>query len=172
MRNAVALVVLWLALVIQSTVFQIPPINVVQPNLVLVVLMVTALARGPAVALLLGVAVGFIQDVVYGSFIGLNAFTYGVIGYFAASFFAQFLHKNISITFLVTIITTFIQDWMTFGLTRMFGVTAYSWHTVFTNSLWQMIVNGITLLVVYPWLTRLFIAKSRGRYSQDGQESL
>lgn len=171
MKNVVVFAVLWLGLIVESTLFQIQPINAIQPNLVLIILVVAALTRGATAALVLGVLIGFVQDAVYGSFIGLNAFTYGVTGYFAASVFGQFLHRNISITFLVVEVFTFVQEWFTFALTRMFGVTAYSWHTVMSQSLWQMMVNGVFFLVLYPLLIRLFRNKPRRRYKEN-QEAL
>lgn len=171
MKNILIFAVLWLGLIVESTLFQIQPINVIQPNLVLIILVVAALTRGPSTALVLGVAIGFVQDVVYGSFIGLNAFTYGVTGYFASSVFAQFLHRNISITFFVVEVFTFIQQWFTFALNRMFGITNYSWHAVLSQSLWQMMVNGVFLLLLYPLLVRMFRSKPSRRY-KDSQESL
>ncbi|MDQ0188320.1 rod shape-determining protein MreD [Alicyclobacillus cycloheptanicus] len=164
MRNVIAFFVLWLALIIQSTLFQIPPIRVLQPNLVLVVLMVAAMTRGPRAAMVLGVLIGLIQDVMFSSFVGLNAFTYGVIGYFAAATFSQFLQRNFSIAFMITVVFTFIQMWITFGMTRLFNVTGFSWNTVLADSLSEMIQNGIALLVFYRPLVAWFTGKPRGRY--------
>lgn len=171
MKNIMVLAILWFGLIVESTLFQIQPISVIQPNLVLIGLVVAALTRGANAALILGVLIGFVQDVVFGSFLGLNAFTYGVTGYFAASVFAQFLQRNISITFLVVEVFTFIQQWFTFALTRMFGVTAFSWHAVMSQSLWQMLVNGVFLLVLYPLLIRLFRDKPKRRYKEN-QEAM
>ncbi|CAM3798583.1 rod shape-determining protein MreD [Alicyclobacillus pomorum] len=167
MKNAISFFLMWLGLIIQSTFFQVPPINVLQPNLVLVVLVMVALTRGAKAALILGVAIGFIQDVDYGSFLGLNAFTYGVIGYFAAASFAQFLHKNVALTLLVTVVCTFAQDWITYGMTRLFEITAYSWHAVLSFTLEQMVINGISLLLLYPLLLRWLMDKARNRYSHS-----
>jgi len=159
MRNVIAFVLLWLGLVLESSLFQVPPINVVQPNLVLIVLIVVALTRGPRSALVLGVLIGGLQDVDYGKFIGINAFTYAFVGYFAATVFSQFLQRNMAITLLVTVGFTFIQEWMTYGLTRLFDVTAFGLSTAMTKTLWQMLINGVFLLVLYPLLSRLLTSK-------------
>ncbi len=166
MRVAIAFFALWAGLVLESTVFQISPFSIFHPNFTLVVLVLVALARGPKSALILGVVIGLGQDVNFGQFIGLNAFTYGVVGYFAATAFMQFLHRNIAITFLITVIFTFIQVWITYGLTRMFDVTAYSGTVVMTKSLWQMIVNGIVVLLLYPWLPKWFADKAGTKYGE------
>lgn len=171
MRQIIAFFTLWAALIVQSTIFQVPPVNVVQPNFILVALIVLALAQGARTALVLGIMIGLVQDAVFGSFLGLNAFTYGVLGYFAASAFSQFLHKNITITFLVTLAATFIQQWFTFGLTRMFDVTAHSWRMVTADSLWQMMQNGVLLLLLYPVFIRLFGLKTKSGYLAEDSES-
>ncbi|MCL6592493.1 MAG: rod shape-determining protein MreD [Alicyclobacillus sp.] len=167
MRNVIAFVLLWLALIIQSTVFQIPPLRFVQPDWVLVVLMVAALTRGSRAALVLGAAVGFIQDANYGSFLGLNAFVYGAVGYFAAAWFDQFLHRNIALTFMVTLCFTFLYEWVTYGLTRLFGVAGGAWHTLMLTTVQQMILNGMALLLLYTPLTRLLSDKPRRRYAEQ-----
>ncbi|MCL6631618.1 MAG: rod shape-determining protein MreD [Alicyclobacillus herbarius] len=166
MKNGLAFLLLWAALTIQATLFQIPPINVIQPDLVLVVMVVVALTRGPRAALLLGILVGLCQDIVYGAFIGLNAFTYAVIGYFAGSVFAQFLHRNVAITFLVTISFTFVNVWITYGLERLFDVTEYGWQVVMRHSFAQMIIDGVVLLILYPFLIRLLVDRKRRRYPE------
>lgn len=172
MRNILAFLVLWLALIIQSTVFQIPPIHNLQPNLVLVVLVMIAMTRGPRAAMLLGVLVGLIQDIEFGSFIGLSAFTYGVVGYFAAASISQFLHKSILIAFSVTIVFTFIDVWITFGMTRLFNITGFSWQSVMADSLSKMIQNGIALLILYGVLRKWFSSKETSRYVSKAQQTL
>lgn len=172
MKNAVGFVCLWIGLILQSTLFQIPPISLIQPNLVLVALVLVALTRGPRVALVTGVLIGLIQDAAFESFLGLHAFTYGVIGYFAGTTFAQFLHKNVALTLLVAEICTFAENWITYGITRLFGVTAFSWRTVLSLTLEQMVVNGIVLLILYPLFLRLLNPKSQYRYKDSDADAL
>jgi rod shape-determining protein MreD len=92
-----------------------------------------------------------------------------VVGYFSAAAFVQFLHRNIAITFLVTVSFTFVYEWMTYGLTRLFDVTAFGWRTVLSTSLESMIVNGVLLLLLYPLLTKWFTGRSRRKYSDPAE---
>ncbi|MBX5437205.1 MAG: rod shape-determining protein MreD [Alicyclobacillaceae bacterium] len=170
MKNALAFVLLWAGLILESTLFEIPPVKLVHPDLVLVCLVVISLTRGARAALMMGVLIGLLQDASFGAFLGLNAFTYGVLGYFAAAAFAQFLQRNLALTFLVTIVCTFVEEWLTFGLTRMFNVTGYAWRTVLAHSLWQMIVNGIVLLLLYSPLVRWLSERPRGRYQPQRED--
>lgn len=171
MKNVIAFLILWLGLLIQSTLFQIPPFDVIQPNFILVTLVVIALANGPKSAMVLGVLIGLFQDAVFGSFLGLNAFTYGVIGYFGGAWFSQFLHRNVAVTFLLTVIATFVQQWLTFGLTRMFDATLYSLRGITAHSISEMIQNGVLLLLLYPLLIRLFGRKNKPPFSRSARDS-
>lgn len=171
MKNLLSFFLLWCGFLLQSTVFQIEPFNVVHPNFVLIILVVIAVVRGAKVALVCGILIGVVQDVSFGTFIGLNAFAYGVVGYFSAAAFSQFLHKNVAITFLVTVISSFALVWITFGLTRLFDVTAFSWEFVMSDALAQMMENGLLLLPLYAPLKKLMSSKPKGRYKTNENET-
>ena len=171
MRTVVAICVLWAGLLLEATLFQIPPFNLIHPNFVLDTIVLLALTRGGRVAVLLGVAAGFVQDIDYGSFIGLYAFSYGLIGYFSAAAFAQFMHRNVAITFLVSVVFTFIYVWLTYGLTRMFDVTGADIHSVLLLSLTEMIVNGLVLLLLYPWLTKWLTPRRNRQYGESDADT-
>ncbi|QQE81306.1 rod shape-determining protein MreD [Alicyclobacillus sp. SO9] len=172
MRNIIAFLLLWLGLVIESSLFQIPPLDTIQPNLVLIILMVVSVTRGPRTALVLGVLIGLVQDVDFGSFIGIDAFTYGFIAYFAATVLSQFLQRNIAITFLFTVVFTFVQEWMTFGFTRLFDITGFAWNTAMTQTVWQMMVNGVFLLLLYPLLTKLLVPPEKRSYASSHEDMM
>lgn len=164
MRNVLAFVLLWVGLTIQATVLQIPPLSSVHLNIDAVLLVLIALTRGPRVALILGILIGFIDDVNYGAFIGLNAFAYGFIGYLAGTILAQLISRSLVTTFLVGLVCTFVYDWLTYGMTRLFDVTSYSWVGVMSVSLEQMILGGVLILILYPFSIRWFTPQEKGRY--------
>lgn len=164
MRMVWAFLILWLGLIVEATVFQIPPINAIQPDFVLVILILVALMRGPNAAVLFAIAIGLIQDICYGSFIGLNAFSYGLMAYFSAAIFGQFMQRNLAVTFFTTLGLTFVHLWVTYGLTRLFEVTADPPSYVLSQVLVSMIVNGILALMLYPAITRILAPVRRSRY--------
>ncbi|KPV43230.1 rod shape-determining protein MreD [Alicyclobacillus ferrooxydans] len=164
MRNLLAFILLWIGLTLQATVLQIPPISSVQVNLDVVLLVLIAATRGPRVALVLGIIIGFIEDVNYGAFIGLNAFAYGFIGYLAGTLLAQLIARSFVVTFLVGLMCTFLYDWLTYGMTRLFDVSTYSWSGVMSVSLEQMMLNGVLLLILYPFALRWFRTEEKRRY--------
>jgi rod shape-determining protein MreD len=157
----------WAALLLNATWFQIAGLRSVAPNLVLVVLVCVAVAQGSRNALLVGALIGFVEDVVYGPFLGLSTFTYGAVGYFASVLAEQFLQRNLLITFLVTSVLTFAQEWFDYGLTQMLGVTALSARLELAQSLWDVVMNGVALLLLYPVLLKWLQPKKRSRYAED-----
>jgi rod shape-determining protein MreD len=166
-----AFVLAWMALLLDATWFQVPGLRSVAPNLVLVVLVCVAVAQGSRNALIVGAMVGLVEDAVYGPFVGLNGFTYGAVGYFAAVIAEQFLHRNLLIAFLITCLLTFAQEWFDEGLTQMLGVASLSFQMAMAQSLWHMLMNGIALLLLFPILMRWLRPKQRSRYAESPEET-
>lgn len=171
MRTGIAFLLLWAGLIVQSTVFQIRPLNLVAPNLDVVLVVLIAAFLGPRTAMVLGVMIGLIQDVNFSAFIGLNGFAYGFVGYFAGTVLTQFIQRSVAVVFLTGIVCTFVFDWLTYGMTQLFDVTSYSWHGVMAVSLQQMILDGIVLLLLYPICYRWLGVEHRRRYtpSREGR---
>lgn len=168
MRICLSFLVTWAGLILESTLFQIPPMNAIHPGIVLVIIVLIALLQGTSVSMILAIVVGLIQDICYGSFIGLNAFSYALVAYFAGAVFSQFMNKNLAITFMTTVSLTFVHIWMTYGLTRLFEVTADRPLYVLSQSLVAMLFNGLLVLMLYPLMGKL-LTPSRVR-SYDIQE--
>lgn len=164
MKALIAFVSLWVGLVLQATLFEIPPMDAIHPDFVLVILILLALFRGPNLAMVFGIAIGLVQDICYGPFIGLNAFAYGVTAYFAAAVFGQFMQKNLAIAFLTTMGLSFVHSWLTYGFMRLFELTSDSFQFALSASLQSMIVNGLVALVLYPLYSSLFNRPKRRRY--------
>ncbi|MBF8378747.1 rod shape-determining protein MreD [Alicyclobacillus mali] len=164
MKAAIAFASLWVGLILQATLFEIPPMNAIHPDFVLVILVLLALFRGPNLAMIFGIAIGLIQDVCYGPFIGLNAFAYGLAAYIAAAVFSQFMQKNLAIAFLTTMGLSFVHSWLTYGFMRLFELTSDSIQFALSASLQGMIVNGVLALALYPLYRSWFNRPRRRRY--------
>ncbi|WP_367305576.1 rod shape-determining protein MreD [Alicyclobacillus acidocaldarius] len=164
MKAAIAFVTLWIGLILQATLFEIPPMDVIHPDFVLVILVLLALFRGANLAMVFGIAIGLIQDVCYGPFIGLNAFAYGLTAYIAAAVFSQFMQKNLAIAFLTTMGLSFVHSWLTYGFMRLFELTSDSIQYAMSASLQAMMVNGVVALALYPVYRAWFTRPRRRRY--------
>ena len=81
MDTARHILLLLLAFVLQTTWVHLFEIAGLKPDLVLLVLVYTALRSGPVESTLLGFGIGFIQDLYAPADLGLNALTKSVVGF-------------------------------------------------------------------------------------------
>lgn len=148
-------------LVIQSTVLQVQPFSYAEPNIVFVMLLYVSLARGPMVSLYIGLTIGLIQDILFGTFLGPHAFTYALICYFAGSTFRSYWARQLVRVILVVIAYTLLQEMMLYGLARLFGFQHVEFMPALTHMLSIMIWNGIMALVLYVPSMRLLSFERR-----------
>lgn len=80
-KKIVAVIVILLAFVLQTTVFQIIALADVVPNLLLVVTITFGYLRGRTSGQIIGFVSGIMLDMMYGSVIGLYAFIFMTIGF-------------------------------------------------------------------------------------------
>jgi len=149
--------------VLQATVFQVSPLNAIDPSLTLVMMLYIAFLRGARTAILLGAMVGLFQDVVYGSFIGLHTFSMAVTGYFAGIVFRLFLRRSVVIFLLVVLGATAFNEFLTYGITRLFVPTYFDMNSVVNYAIRTMIFNGVAALLLYSPSVRL-LSRRRNRY--------
>ncbi|MCH5265643.1 MAG: rod shape-determining protein MreD [Lachnospiraceae bacterium] len=80
-RKAASVLIILIAFVLQTTVFQALALAEVVPNLLLVVTVCYAYLRGRTSGLINGFFCGLLMDMVYGSVVGLYAFIFMSIGF-------------------------------------------------------------------------------------------
>lgn len=80
-KKIVAAIVILLAFLLQTTVFQVIRLADVVPNLLLVVTITFAYLRGRTSGLVIGFVSGSMLDMMYGSVLGLYAFIFMTIGF-------------------------------------------------------------------------------------------
>lgn len=80
-KKIVAVIVILLAFVLQTTVFQAIALADVVPNLLLIVTITFAYLRGRTSGQIIGFICGIMLDMMYGSVIGLYAFIFMTIGF-------------------------------------------------------------------------------------------
>lgn len=155
MRPINLFLVLLLTLVLQATLFVQKPFSWVQPNLTLLLILFIAYFRGQFVAMMLGIAVGLFQDIVYSSFLGMHMFSLGVTGYFAGALFRVFLNRSLIMLMLVILGFTGVSEFINYGIGRIFGWTHVDMMTVLMHAIRLMIFNGIFALFLYPWAGKI-----------------
>jgi rod shape-determining protein MreD len=149
MHPALILLTMMGMLVIQSTVLQVQPFSFVAPNIVLVMLLYVALMRGPMLALYLGLTVGLLQDVLFGTYLGPCGFTFAAIGYFAGETFRSYWARQLIMVTLIVLAYTFFYEMTLYGLSALFGFAHVNPMTAVAHSVRMMIWNGIFALLLY-----------------------
>ncbi|WP_018131535.1 rod shape-determining protein MreD [Effusibacillus pohliae] len=167
MRPVYLFLVLLFGLIVQTTVFVQKPFNWFQPMLPVLLTVLIAFYRGSLLAMLLGGLVGLIQDVVYGSFIGMHAFCLGAAGYFSGLVFRSFLQRSLIMLIFVILGFTGAYEIANYGIAMIFGRIRVDLLAVLTNAIRLMIFNGVFALLLYPLADKWLPAKDKRRLGEE-----
>lgn len=102
MRSFVFLLLVTIALLLQSTLFSFLQVAGVKPDLVLMLVVFNGFLRGSREGAFLGFLAGLAQDIFTGNYIGLNALTKMIAGYLVGLAEARFYKESVIIVTLVT----------------------------------------------------------------------
>ncbi|UOF90155.1 rod shape-determining protein MreD [Fodinisporobacter ferrooxydans] len=169
MASVLAFLALFFLLVIQTTVFQIPPLTTIHPDMVVVLLMYISMILGARQAVFYGLAIGLVEDIIYGRFIGLYAFSFALIGYFAGLVFNLFFHKSLLLILVTVLASTCVFELITVSISGLYEISDFALVTVVDYTIRTMIFNGIFTLLIYApavkWLEKAANRRRRGRLS-------
>ena len=117
MRIVVIGVLLIIAQVLQSTLFQLIRIGHIAPNLMIILIVSFALLRGSKEGTIVGIASGLIYDSTFGLMMGPATITYAFIGFLCGRFNKNFYREN----FIIPLICTFFSS-LFFNIVNMFAL--------------------------------------------------
>jgi rod shape-determining protein MreD len=160
MRPAMIFFWLLLGFVFQSALFPAPLFYGIDPNLDMILIVFVAMLRGKHLGLLLGFLIGLIQDIQFGSYLGLHAFAMGIVGFFSASTIRYFLHRHLALVMINVLGYTVAYEGILYGINRVFGMSSLDTWVVLLKVVHTMVWNGAFTLLLYPWLNR-FLAAGR-----------
>ncbi|QOR36340.1 rod shape-determining protein MreD [Clostridium sp. 'deep sea'] len=95
--------------VVQTYLGQLFEINGVVPDLVLVYIVCLALQQGNKPALITGLVVGLMYDILFADYIGLYSIFYVTVGYVIGYFRHNFFYSNVQIALVFTIVSTTLK---------------------------------------------------------------
>ncbi|MFC4767906.1 rod shape-determining protein MreD [Effusibacillus consociatus] len=154
MRPIFLFLILLLGFIVQATIFVQKPFSWIQPTLTVILILFTAYYRGQLLAMILGILVGLIQDIVYGSIIGMHMFSLGATGYFAGSMFRVFLNRSLIMLMLMILGFSAAYEFINYGIAVIFGRISVDLLAVLTHAVRLMIFNGVFALILYPFADR------------------
>ena len=162
-KTITAVLIVWMAFILQSTVFSRINLGGYIPNLLIIVTACFGFMEGDLAGLLVGFGCGMLMDVFYGSFKGFYALIYMYLGYLNGKFINIFYPEDVKLP-LVLIISTDLLYGLScyiclFLLRGRFDFGFYFGHVIFP----EMIMTILISLIVYPLIlmihNRLMVAK-------------
>ncbi|BCJ85075.1 rod shape-determining protein MreD [Effusibacillus dendaii] len=167
MRPIYVFLVLLFAMILQATLFVQKPFNWVQPSLTVVLTVFIAYFRNQRLAMVLGLMVGLVQDVVYGTLIGMHTFSLALVGYFSGALFRVFLNRSLIMLLFMVLGMTVGYEFLNYGIATIFGRLRIDLLVVLTHAVRLMIFNGIYGLLLYPFAERWLPANEDWRLGEE-----
>lgn len=130
------------------------------PNTGLVLIVVVALLKGKYFGAFFGLTMGLVQDILFSSVIGVNAFIYFIIGYIIGSAKKSIDTENRFIHIVFTIATTIFYNSI-YALFLFFLSRDLDSQVVLKNifSL-EILYNTLIIMVLYKPMTKIFVKPS------------
>ncbi|NLJ65941.1 MAG: rod shape-determining protein MreD [Clostridiales bacterium] len=170
MREIVILAILLLNLTVQSALFPFIEIVNVKPDSLLVLVVSFALLAGNPTGILVGFLGGLLQDILFGSNIGLHALQYMIVGYLVGILHGKLYVDKFFVPLVVVMVANMIKEaiMLTYNFFVRSGIPpgrAFSQiivpETIYTMFLTPLIFYGIT------WLYHNKFMKKKYRFRKE-----
>lgn len=156
------MIILLLALIIilnivfQSTILPYFSVFGFLPNTALILTVIIAILRGKYYGIFFGLAIGIIQDTLFGTVIGVNALLYSMIGYSIGLVQNILNTENIIVptlfTGIATIFYNFLYAIVIFFLSREITLSIMIKNTFSI----EIILNFFVSIIIYKLLSKIF----------------
>lgn len=128
------------------------------PRFVIVHLIFIAIYVNKKQAIMYGIIFGLLYDMFYIDIIGLYAFLYPLICFFAASII-RILYKNIVTVMIVTILLIGLLELFSYGFASLIMITSISFNEFLTSRLLPTIIANSFFIIMYGWFFKSIIEK-------------
>lgn len=147
--------------IVINTIFQmtiLPDLRVygIVPNTALVIVVILALLKGRIYGGIIGIAIGFVQDILFSTVIGVNGFIYFFIGYFVGFAKDSFARDNVMNPVIFSILATIFYN-LLYSLFMFFLSIDITINQVVKSVVsLELIFNGIAAVLIYKLLQKIF----------------
>ena len=131
---------------------------VLVPRFVIVHLMFVAIYVAKKEAIIYGIFFGLLYDMFYIDIIGLYAFLYPLICFFAAGIL-RFIYKNIITVMIVTLLLIGLLELFSYGFASLIMITSIGFNEFLTSRLVPTIIANSFFIIMYGWFFKTFIEK-------------
>jgi len=152
LRIFIISIMLLVANILQSTVFDVIRIRGISPNFNVMLIVSLALLRGSKEGSIIGFFAGLLMDIVFSTTRGYLGIIGACIGYFCGKFNKDFYKENLILPFILTLISTIIYGFMVsfpFLLRGKINYIYFIKNIIFPEMVYTMILSIIVYQVVY-----------------------
>lgn len=161
MLEFVVFICSFIGLILQSSYFDYFSLLGIKPDIVLVCIVFYAVFNGPVKGGIIGAAIGLMEDLFIGNFIGPMLILRLLLGAGVGFFSRNFYKESIIIPMIVLFIATFMSNtflWIFNSLMKNY----ISWMYLFKVSILQGAYNMIFMPIFYLIKRRVLLKENRG----------
>lgn len=149
-----------LNLVLQSTILPYITIFGFAPNTALIIIVVISLLRGRYYGGFFGLCLGLIQDIIFGTVVGVNALIYFILGYIIGLIQSSLNAENLIIPAICTGIGTIVYNSLYFLL--MFFLSKNIPIDIMVKNILsiEILYNSILAIFIYKLFSKFFVVPS------------
>lgn len=148
-RNIIYVLILIIGLVLQVTFFSVYTPWGIKPDLLLVLIVVTAILEGPKTGLLIGIIGGLLQDIFLGNFISINTIIKGPLAFISGFLEGHFYKGNYLLAPITTFFTSIVYYLLAIILSEELIFSINYWATIRSVLLPSALYNGVLAFVIY-----------------------
>lgn len=146
--------------ILQCTVFQYVNILGIIPNTTLIIVVSIAILKGRHIGGVVGLFAGFLQDIMFSSTIGPNAFVLFFIGYLVGMTDQKIYKESLLVPFIATVLSTLAYHSLYYVLIFFLGSNIRFSYFFKRVLLIEMLFNSILAMPIYKWFLNIFTVPS------------
>lgn len=162
MRAFIMGLIVFVNFILQTTLFQHIAIGGVLPNTAILIIVSVAILRGDVEGAITGLFSGFLVDLFYSNFIGLNTMLYMLVGYFCAKPFRDFFKENTLFPMTLSFISIIVYEFLYY----IFNFLFYGYAdiaTYFSTIILPEAIYSTVLCIPIFWLMYMIDGRMEDR---------
>lgn len=157
MNTFLIIVMVLVNFILQTTILPSFSIFGVVPNTALILIIIISLNKGKYYGGFVGMAIGIIQDIIFASTIGINAFIYFFIGFIIGALENTMARDNIVIPVICAFLGTIFYNVMYFLF--LFFLSREVPFALFMKDvlLIEIVYNSLLTIIIYKIIGKIFV---------------
>ncbi len=145
-------------LIFSSSIAPYISIMEIVPNTSILILVSVSLIERKINGGILGLFIGLLQDIIFGSTIGINALVYFIIGYILTNSNIRISRDNLTTPLLFSIGMIILYNLLYFIILYFTGVEVSIIHYVRKKLVVELIYSAILMIPIYKGISKIFIS--------------